>query len=1047
MAETIGELLVKIGLDNTGFNQGMKELDQSLKLAKAEFQAAAAKMGDMGSAADQLKLKVDYLNKQAELQRQKVAALKDAYDKAAGSTEQDAAAVEKLQIKMLQAEKVLANMENSLKKTVRELELQASAWTQLAKKAEDASQKLKNAGNSITSAGQGLSLTLTAPIVAAGGAAVKLASDTNEALNKVEVAFKDNAQGIKDWSDTTLERFGIAKGTALDMASTYGDMATSMGLNTEQAEVMSKTLVGLAGDLSSFKNIKIDIADTALKSVFTGETESLKQLGIVMTQTNLQEYAYSQGIRKKIQDMSQAEQTQLRYNYVLAMTKNAQGDFERTGAGTANQMRVFSESLKELGATMGQHILPVITPLIQKLNELVQKFGDLSPSAQKTILVVAGVAAAIGPVVLIIGQLVTAAGAISGVVGAAAAAIASAGGVTAGLGAVLTALTGPIALAVGVMAGLVMAVKELWQNNESFRTAVKEVWSDIQAIITQAGIAIQTFWNKWGNDLTAVFSNIWNIIKTVFQTAAQVIINLFGFFLDVLQGDWQGAWEHIKNIFVSLWNGIKTVVVNAFEGLRTLHNTLLEIGAHIIQGLIDGIRERIASVREIAGVVAEAVKGEIKEALSIQSPSQVMHEYGLNISEGLSLGMREGLTFVDGSVSDIIAALVDMRNSLEEIQAETNRELLEAEQAYADQRREVRTKLAQDEIALQQELSDKLAQISAAGLEREAQAIDSYKQSYAAKVESIKNQLGLFDAVKPQKVSGQSLLGNLEDQVQEFDSWQVNLKSLAAKGVDQGLIDELRQMGVKAAPQIAALNTLTTEELGKYVSLWKTKNVQARAEANIEMRQARVDLSQRLSEIRMETQNQLSQQTIEMQNKLIEMKAKADEELAKYKKAWEEKNGEIKKNAAETIAAIEKKYEEIVKKSAGYGIQAMSELIRGIRSRMNSLRDVMDEVRSIMGSGMDPNQRNSPSLVDRIKTGVVDITAAYSTLKNNLSNLGLQSTLAGIAPVALGAVAEGTTNSSSTTVNRISITVNGGASDAGEQIYRTLLAKGVRFSG
>src|SRR5690606_34667043 len=149
------------------------------------------------------------------------------------------------------------------------------------------------------------------------------------------------------------------------------------------------------------------------------------------------------------------------------------------------------------------------------------------------------------------------------------------------------------------------------------------------------------------------------------------------------------------------------------------------------------------------------------------------------------------------------------------------------------------------------------------------------------------------DAVKPQKVSGQSLLGNLEDQVQEFDSWQTNLTLLAAKGVDQGLIDELRQMRVKAAPQITALTALSTEELGKDVSLWKTKNAQARAEANIEMRQARVDLSQRLSEIRMETQNQLSQQTIEMQNKLLEMKAKAVEELAKYKKAWEEKNGEI----------------------------------------------------------------------------------------------------------------------------------------------------------
>ena len=1047
MAETIGELLVKIGLDNTGFNQGMKELDQSLKLAKAEFQAAAAKMGDMGSAADQLKLKVDYLNKQAELQRQKVAALKDAYDKAAGSTDQDAAALEKLQIKMLQAEKVLANMENSLKKTVKELELQASAWTHLSKKAEEASQKLKNAGNSITSAGQGLSLTLTAPIVAAGGAAVKLASDTNEALNKVDVAFKDNAQGIKDWSDTTLERFGIARGTALDMASTYGDMATSMGLDTEQASVMSETLVGLAGDLSSFKNINIDIADTALKSVFTGETESLKQLGIVMTQANLQEYAYSQGIRKKIQDMSQAEQTQLRYNYVLAMTKNAQGDFERTGAGTANQIRVFSESLKELGATMGQHILPVITPLIQKLNEMVQKFGDLSPGVQKTILVVAGVAAAIGPVVLIIGQMVTAAGAISGVVSTAAAAIASAGGVTAALGAAFTALTGPVGIAVAVIAGLVLAVKELWQNNESFRNTVKEIWSDIENIITKVGMAIKAFWDKWGKDITAVFTNIWNIIKAVFQTAAEVIVNAFGLFLDILQGDWQGAWEHVKNIFISLWNGIKTVVVNAFEGLRTLYNTLLEIGAHIIQGLINGIKDRIEKVREIAGEIAETVKGKIKDALSIRSPSQVMHEYGLNISEGLSTGMQEGLSFIEGSVSDIIASLVDMRNSLLDVETETNAKLLEAEKEYADQYKEVRTKLAQDEVALQQELSNKLAEISAAGLEREAQAIDAFKQSYAAKVESIKNQIGLFDEVKVQKVSGKSLLGNLEDQVQEFDSWQANLKSLAAKGVDEGLINELRQMGVKAAPQINALNTLTGEELGKYVSLWKTKNAQARAEANIEMRQARADLSQRLIEIRMETQNQLEQQTIEMQNKLAAMKAKADEELANYKKAWEEKNGEIKKNAAETIATIEKKYAEIVKKSAGYGIQAMSELIRGIRSRMSALQDAMDEVRSIMGSGMDPNQRNSPSLVDRIKTGVVDITAAYSTLKSNLSNLGLQSTLAGIAPAALGAVTGSTTNSNSTTVNRISITVNGGNSDAGEQIYRTLLAKGVRFSG
>ncbi|HPR94438.1 MAG TPA: hypothetical protein PKW67_10300, partial [Syntrophomonadaceae bacterium] len=95
----------------------------------------------------------------------------------------------------------------------------------------------------------------------------------------------------------------------------------------------------------------------------------------------------------------------------------------------------------------------------------------------------------------------------------------------------------------------------------------------------------------------------------------------------------------------------------------------------------------------------------------------------------------------------------------------------------------------------------------------------------------------------------------------------------------------------------------------------------------------------------------------------------------------------------------------------------------------------------------DPNQRNSPSLVDKIKIGVVDITAAYSSLKNNLSGLDLKSALVGIVPLALGAVAANTTSNSSTTINQISITVNGGTGDSGEQIYRTLLAKGVRFSG
>ena len=133
------------------------------------------------------------------------------------------------------------------------------------------------------------------PLAAAGVASVNFSSDMQEAVNKVEVAFGNAADSVKSWSSTTLNSIGLAQGTALDMAALFGDMATSMGYSQDAAAQMSMALVNLAADLASFKNIGIDQASTALKSIFTGETESLKELGVVMTQANLEAYALAEG--------------------------------------------------------------------------------------------------------------------------------------------------------------------------------------------------------------------------------------------------------------------------------------------------------------------------------------------------------------------------------------------------------------------------------------------------------------------------------------------------------------------------------------------------------------------------------------------------------------------------------------------------------------------------------------------------------------------------------------------------------------------------------
>jgi hypothetical protein len=270
----------------------------------------------------------------------------------------------------------------------------------------DAQKSLVSFSKQAAELGKTMSTFVTAPLLAAGTASVMMASDFNESMNKVDVAFASSSQAVKDFAKTSLTSFGIAEGTALDMAALFGDMATSMGLGVGEASKLSTSLVGLAGDLSSFKNINIKEATTALNGIFTGETESLKRLGVIMTETNLKTYALSQGMTKQYDTMSQAEKVMLRYNYVMANTKNAQGDFARTNEGAANQMRMFGEGVKQLSAQFGQVMLPAVTSIVSSLNSMIQGFSDSSEGTKTFIVALAGITAGVGPLLFLVGTIV-----------------------------------------------------------------------------------------------------------------------------------------------------------------------------------------------------------------------------------------------------------------------------------------------------------------------------------------------------------------------------------------------------------------------------------------------------------------------------------------------------------------------------------------------------------------------------------------------------------------------------------------------------------------
>lgn len=203
-----------------------------------------------------------------------------------------------------------------------------------------------------------------------GKQAINLASDLQEVQNVVDVAFGSASEEINKFAANATKQFGLSEYAAKKAASTFMSMANGLGLAADDGKLMSVQLTGLSADMASFYNVSQDVAQTALNGVFTGETEALKKFGVVMTQANLEAFAMSRGIEKSYQSMSEAEKVALRYNFVLNATKNAQGDFERTSGGWANQVRLLKENFNSLLTILGKGLVQVLTPVVQMLNKL-----------------------------------------------------------------------------------------------------------------------------------------------------------------------------------------------------------------------------------------------------------------------------------------------------------------------------------------------------------------------------------------------------------------------------------------------------------------------------------------------------------------------------------------------------------------------------------------------------------------------------------------------------------------------------------------------------
>lgn len=247
---------------------------------------------------------------------------------------------------------------------------------------------LKNATNTIKSSGIENSLRKIGKLAIAafsvkaivnfGKECINLGSDLTEVQNVVDVTFGSLNTEVNKFAENAITQFGLGQTVAKKYVGTFGAMAKAFNFSNKEALAMSETLTGLTGDVASFYNLSSDEAYTKLKSVFTGETETLKDLGVVMTQNALDQYALANGYGKTTSKMSEQEKVALRYKFVLDKLNIANGDFARTSDSWANQTRVLSLRFNELKAALGQGFINIFTPIVKGINMVLSKLQVLA---------------------------------------------------------------------------------------------------------------------------------------------------------------------------------------------------------------------------------------------------------------------------------------------------------------------------------------------------------------------------------------------------------------------------------------------------------------------------------------------------------------------------------------------------------------------------------------------------------------------------------------------------------------------------------------------
>jgi len=337
---------------------------------------------------------------------------------------------------------------------------------------QKSTRELERTADRFQAIGRGLSIAVTAPLLAAGGAMIRAAIEAEETENKFRVAFSGIEESADEATEALAEGFGLSTDEAQRLLSGTGDLLKGFGATAEEALGLSSQVQGLASDLASYNNLAggTEQASRAITAALLGEREQLKQLGVVIRQEDVNQRLFEKGQADLTGQARLLAQAQATLELTVEQSTDAIGDYARSGGSAAQQIRELQSQTREMAVELGQELLPAFQAIITQVSEMIGVLQGLDDE-QKTMLIrVAAIAAAMGPMSLAIGTGIKAFTALK------LAAVALGG--ASGLGLVVFAL-GAVVTAVRVIRGPIREARdsldELAGASESTATELDQV--------------------------------------------------------------------------------------------------------------------------------------------------------------------------------------------------------------------------------------------------------------------------------------------------------------------------------------------------------------------------------------------------------------------------------------------------------------------------------------------------------------------------------------------------------------------------------------------